>query len=78
MGRQAKYDAMISIGFAGIGILLAFAVVTLGLVAVGRISVDRLASLWGWMAVPVLAASAYLGLMWAPGDIDMGDVQRIT
>jgi heme exporter protein C len=69
--------AMMQIGFAGVYVMAAFVVVTLGFRALDRISVDHLASLWGWGAIPVLALGLYLGLVWAPGDSDMGSVQRI-
>lgn len=39
--------------------------------------IERLGWLAGWMAVPLLALGLYLGLVWAPMDVMMGNVQRI-
>jgi heme exporter protein C len=39
--------------------------------------VDRLGRYAGLLALPVLATGLYLGLLWAPPDRMMGDVQRI-
>ncbi|MBI4502360.1 MAG: cytochrome c biogenesis protein CcsA [Gemmatimonadetes bacterium] len=39
--------------------------------------VERLGRYAGILALPVLAAGLYLGLLWAPPDAMMGDVQRI-
>lgn len=39
--------------------------------------IERLGMLAGWLAIPALATSLYLGLVWAPPDAMMGNVQRI-
>ncbi len=40
-------------------------------------AIERLGRLAGLMALPALAGGLYLGLVWAPPDAMMGDVQRI-
>ena len=42
-----------------------------------RLGIERLGWLAGVMAVPLLALGLYLGLVWAPPDSMMGNVQRI-
>ncbi len=42
-----------------------------------RLTIERLGQLAGWMAAPLLALGLYLGLVWAPTDAMMGNVQRI-
>jgi heme exporter protein C len=39
--------------------------------------IERLGWLAGWLALPALAFGLYLGLLWAPEDRMMGNVQRI-
>ena len=39
--------------------------------------IERLGLLAGWLAIPALALGLYLGLVWAPADVMMGNVQRI-
>ena len=39
--------------------------------------IERLGWLAGWLAIPILALGLYLGLVWAPPDAMMGNVQRI-
>ena len=41
------------------------------------LSIERLGQLAGWLAAPLLALGLYLGLVWAPTDAMMGNVQRI-
>ncbi|HYT70322.1 MAG TPA: cytochrome c biogenesis protein CcsA [Gemmatimonadales bacterium] len=40
-------------------------------------AIERLGKLAGLVALPALAGGLYLGLVWAPPDAMMGDVQRI-
>lgn len=42
-----------------------------------RLGIERLGWLAGLLAVPLLALGLYLGLVWAPPDAMMGNVQRI-
>jgi hypothetical protein len=42
-----------------------------------RVGIERLGWLAGLLAVPLLALGLYLGLVWAPPDAMMGNVQRI-
>ena len=42
-----------------------------------RLGIERLGWLAGLLAVPLLAFGLYLGLVWAPPDAMMGNVQRI-
>jgi heme exporter protein C len=39
--------------------------------------VDRLGAITGILALPILLLGLYLGLVWAPPDAFMGDIQRI-
>jgi heme exporter protein C len=39
--------------------------------------IERLGLVAGWLAIPALAIGLYLGLIWAPTDVMMGDVQRV-
>lgn len=43
----------------------------------GFLSIDRLGRLAGLLALPAVAIGLYLGLIWAPPDAMMGQVQRI-
>ncbi|HUL04288.1 MAG TPA: cytochrome c biogenesis protein CcsA [Gemmatimonadales bacterium] len=43
----------------------------------GGLSIYRLGKLAGFVALPCLAVGLYLGLVWAPPDAMMGNVQRI-
>lgn len=40
-------------------------------------TIDRVGSALGLLALPLLAIGLYLGLVWAPPDVAMGDVQRL-
>jgi heme exporter protein C len=42
-----------------------------------RVGIERLGGLAGIVAIPILAVGLYLGLVWAPPDAMMGEVQRI-
>jgi heme exporter protein C len=68
---------MLTTGHTIIFALIAFVLITLGLRLTGRLSPERFGSIWGWTALAVLALGLYVGLVWAPADRDMGDVQRI-
>lgn len=68
---------MLTIGPIAVYLLIAFVLVTLGLRLFGRVPALAFGSLWGWVAVPVTAVGLLLGLVWAPPDVDMGQVQRI-
>jgi heme exporter protein C len=39
--------------------------------------IERLGTVAGWLAIPAIAVGLYLGLLWAPEDRMMGNVQRI-
>jgi heme exporter protein C len=39
--------------------------------------IERLGLIAGWLAIPILGLGLYLGLVWAPADAMMGNVQRL-
>jgi len=68
---------MLMAGHTIIFALIAFVLVTLVMRLAGRLTADRFGSIWGWTAVIVLLLGLWVGLIWAPPDRDMGNVQRI-
>lgn len=68
---------MLQLGHLVVYLLLAFLLGTGLMLLLGRLTPERAGTLWGWVALPALAVGLYLGLVWAPPDVLMGDVQRI-
>ena len=68
---------MYGISNLAIYIVTAIALVALGLQVAGRATRGSVGAVWGAAAVVALAIGLWLGLIWAPPDLEMGQVQRI-
>lgn len=68
---------MLTIGSWIVLALIGLVLISLGLRLTRRLAPTRFGGLWGAVALPTLALGLYLGLLWAPADIEMGNVQRL-
>ncbi|MEE8519954.1 MAG: cytochrome c biogenesis protein CcsA [Gemmatimonadota bacterium] len=68
---------MQQVGSLLVWIVLAFLLATWIALFARRLSPQKAGTLWGIVALPVLAFGLYLGLLWAPPDVLMGEVYRI-
>lgn len=68
---------MLEIGQIIVYLLIGFIAGSLILRLYGRMSHQMFTVLWGSASLACLAYGLFLGLAWAPPDVDMGDVQRL-